>query len=291
VAPLGIDRTDGLAARNEAILERRRQRAGVVEIAVEFGLSKGMVSRICREGLDEQEQRDIKRDVQARSHPPHVPRIERFCEWCGAPFNISATEARHRPGRFCSPQCACASNWSGPDAERRREAGWAALRERRDGIAREKAQMGLLYLYEVVGRLPREFRRSTVAALRHMRAGGLVPTYALGLRLFTEESAADFLSWLETHPDPRVQLHNVVTPARARYRAEWYRALHKSPREFGRLAQELAAGDGKTVGRPGLPAEKQAQIRDLRSNGLSVRAIARIAGVGRGQVERLLAQT
>jgi transcriptional regulator with XRE-family HTH domain len=77
----------------------------------------------------------------------------------------------------------------------------------------------------------------------------------------------------------------------ARRRQGWYRRrFNNSPKMAGRLAKELAAAKGKSVGRRReLSAQEEHRIRELRANELSERAIARIMGLSRSQVHRFLA--
>jgi DNA invertase Pin-like site-specific DNA recombinase len=59
---------------------------------------------------------------------------------------------------------------------------------------------------------------------------------------------------------------------------------------YGRLAAAIAASRGKRAGRRRELAEfEQDQIRQLAAQGKSQRAIARVVGVSRDQVQRLLA--
>jgi hypothetical protein len=231
-------------------------------------------------------------DCQAHRREP----VNCTCDWCGEAFQRRRWELRGPiPPRFCSHSHRAMWLNHGEGSEERRAARLRGVQHRRESILAEAAEKQLMTLDEVVAALPGEVRRTRSVVAEHTRNGDLVPARDvarnLGGLLFSRAALDAYITWLERHPDGRSRRFNITGPEARPFRAVWYRARYKSEREFGRLASVIAAADdGRRVGRPALPVEKQDQIRGLRSAGLSVRAIARIAAVGRGQVERLVAQ-
>ena len=130
-----------------------------------------------------------RRSEALRQAPP----VQRVCEWCGEPFELSAKRARQEPGRFCSRECALASKRrdAGPELEKLRE-GRVQWRAR---VADFKATSGLLDLDAVRQALPREIRRSQAALSGHIADGGLVPTpNEFGLLLFTDTAIQNYMT-------------------------------------------------------------------------------------------------
>jgi len=77
-----------------------------------------------------------------------------------------------------------------------------------------------------------------------------------------------------------------------RRRSQWYYALHKNTKMYGRKAAELAKEQGNQVGRPRelMTIEKEQRIVKLAAQGRSQRGIAYIVGVSRGTVRHVLAR-
>lgn len=105
-------------ARDQRIAQRRLDGATLDELVVDFGLSRGMVSRICRGRLTEAQ----LRDADARSRRPRTaPTIALTCDCCSGEFELLKSEVRAWPHRrFCDALCQAAVHWAGPDATKRR---------------------------------------------------------------------------------------------------------------------------------------------------------------------------
>jgi AraC-like DNA-binding protein len=110
--------------RDDAIAERRRGGGLIVDIADEFGLSRGRVARICQRELSEAERRALDGRKQRTA-----PRFTHVCEWCGGEFEMTEAEERTRPGKYCSNSC---TN------------GATSTEERDDAIAERRRAGGLI---------------------------------------------------------------------------------------------------------------------------------------------------
>jgi hypothetical protein len=261
-------------------------------------------SRHRRHGRRQSEETRRKKSEALRSGPP----VERVCEWCGHEFELSAALARKTPGRFCSLECLDAWLQDGADADGRRDALDTGLRKWRSERAAKKAELErqgyVVGVDAVVKRLPRQLHRSPHAVSLHLAAGLLEPALRIGeLRLvaFREDSVVTYRQRLESHGDGRLGRFNASTPERAVFVRDWTGKRHGGAAKravSGRLAAELAAVDGKAVGRPSMRRSdgSRLSLADLEQvgqllamSGWSQQRIANKFGVSRDQVKRFAA--
>lgn len=210
---------------------------------------------------------------------------------CGSPTCLDG-ECTIRHGRCHNPGC---SNMATVAPKSRPSVRWvlaqptlycslacthAAGRARRD----ELRQSGLHSAADVaamVGRSPRDIcNRYAGRVIEGRRIGRQVPGIAGphgGHWFFTDEDVNVIRKRVGSsiHADPVV-------------RAQWHVARHKDTRVAGRLAPELAAMRGRTVGRPVARPDMVRQVQELADKGLSQRAIGIRLGISRGSVQNAL---
>lgn len=220
----------------------------------------------------------------ARKRSGNEADVERTCGWCGREFELRASVARTKPGRFCSQECMRAWLHQGAGAADRLERLRDGRREWRDQIADLKAVEQLLDLDELTAEMPRQLRRSKAAVLGHIQAGGLSPApNEFGLLLFTRAALDGYLEWLRNHGDGRLTRFNAEPGDAKPFRADWYRSRHGSNAEYGRLA-----ASGGRPRRMQLADDELQLIHDMAARGKSRTQIALKVGVCTRTVIRAL---
>ena len=260
----------------------------MVEIAARYGLTPGRVSTICRAELSEAEQREVLRRTRRKERT--ALRVERTCEWCGNSFERTEAEIRAGKGRFCGLPCLWAWLWGEDNAEQRRGAAHAALRQLRVASAAERQRRGLLYVEEFVMLLPARLRRSRPALIRHMSRGGLVPDAQdeAGRALFLKRQLPRYRTWLENHPDARALRYNDDGD----WTDSWSQAHHGSKQGAVRGRYNASPKPGKRPGpRVQLARDEESLVRRLLLSGeLTQEQIAEKVGVSRKQVRGVLSR-
>lgn len=259
-----------------AVLER----AGVVK---KRGRGEAIAEGVSRYWQSEQGQAEAqRRSERLRAEVP----VQRTCEYCGERFELSAAQAPHQPGRFCSRQCADAVRSEALSEDGALERLRDGRREWRAKVAKLKAS-GLRDLDGVLAALPRELRRSQAALSGHIAKGRLAPTpNDLKVLLFSDAAIADYIAWLRRHPDGRLQRFNATTAERATFRGKWHKARHKNNDEYGRQAHVGVKVGPKVKVRP----DEAAMIREMRASGKQLKEIAHAVGVSFKQVRGVLAR-
>ena len=193
-----------------------------------------------------------------RRRPATPSEVQRWNGLCRGCFNVSPAGQQ----QFALRDAGGDARWSAVADERL---------QAREGES-EFAAVGAGHLAEVVSeRIGR--RRSAARVTRVARDLGLGELFGT-VRVYSDDDVATIAETIESNEHALAKLHRDP-----RWRGRWKVGRHGSTDDYGRAARELAAKDGKSVGRPDLEQsepELAARVRALAASGSKQRAVVRV---------------